>query len=125
MKYIKVTRKNVQETVKSLEKTICENGFGLQYIHNVTEKLKQKELILGRECQILDICQPHIAKEILDIDPSVSAILPCSISVYEYKGETNICVIKPSSIFPLLNKQLDEVISKAEKTIFKIIDEAV
>lgn len=125
MKYIKTTTKNVQEAIEALEKTISLNGFGLQHIHNVTQKLKAKEVELGRECQILDICQPYIAKEILDIDPSVSAILPCSISVFEDNGQTYICVVKPSAIFPLLNKQLSEVISKVETTIFKIIDEAI
>ncbi|WP_419777140.1 DUF302 domain-containing protein [Malaciobacter marinus] len=124
MKYQVSTSKTLEETYDALQKSISENKFGLQHTHNVHEKLKAKEVELGRKCLILDICQPHIAKEILDIDPSVSSILPCSISIYEDEGKTNICVVKPSFIFPQLNKDLKEVMQRVEKTIFKIIDEA-
>ncbi|PHO09723.1 hypothetical protein CPG37_08305 [Malaciobacter canalis] len=124
MKYQVSTSKTLEETYDALQKSISENKFGLQHTHNVHEKLKAKDVELGRRCLILDICQPHIAKEILDIDPSVSSILPCSISIYEDEGKTNICVVKPSFIFPQLNENLKEVMQRVEKTIFKIIDEA-
>lgn len=124
MKYLVSTSKSVQEAYEALQRAIPNNGFGLQHTHNIEEKLSDKGVTLGRECLVLDICQPHIAKEILDIDPSISAILPCSISVYEDEGKTNICVIKPSFVFPQLNANLKDVMQRVEKTIFKIIDEA-
>lgn len=124
MKYLVSTSKSINEAYEALQQAISNNGFGLQYTHNIEEKLSNKGVTLGRKCLVLDICQPHIAKEILDIDPSVSALLPCSISVYEDKSKTNICLVKPSFIFPQLNEKLKEVMQRVEKSIFKIIDEA-
>lgn len=124
MKYQLTTNKSFDETYEALQESIVKNKFGLQHTHNVHEKLKAKDVELGRRCLILDICQPYIAKEILDIDPSVSSVLPCSISLYEDEGKTNICVVNPSFLFPQLNEKLKPLMQRVEKTIFKIIDEA-
>lgn len=125
MKYIVTSKKSVDELFDSLENTIIQNGFALQYVHNIKEKLNAKEIEFKNECRVLDICNPFIAKEILSIDMSASAFLPCSISIFENNGITTISVIKPTSIFPVLNTNLTNVARRVEESLIKIITHAI
>lgn len=125
MKYIVTSKKSVPELFDSLEETIIQNGFSLQYVHNIKEKLQAKGISFEHECRVLDICNPAIAKEILSIDMSASAFLPCAISIFENNGITTISVIKPTSIFPTLNIELTNVASKVEEALVKIINQAI
>lgn len=125
MKYIVTSKKNIDELFSALEQTIIDNNFGLQHVHNIKEKLNAKGVELKHECRVLDICNPFIAKEILDIDMSASAFLPCAISIFENNGITTISVIKPTSIFPILNENLVDVAQRVEEALVKIINQAI
>lgn len=125
MKYIVTSKKSVDELFHSLEKSIVDNQFGLQHVHNIEEKLNSKGVAFDKACLVLDICNPHIAKEILDIDMSASAFLPCAISIFDNNGITTISVIKPTSIFPVLNEKLKNAAFKVEERLVKIINQAI
>lgn len=125
MKYIVTSKKSVDELFIALEESITKNGFGLQHVHNIKEKLNAKGVEFDKQCMVLDICNPHIAKEVLDIDMNASAFLPCAISIFNNKGVTTISILNPTAIFPELNSQLSDVALRVEESLVKIINQAI
>lgn len=123
MVYIEKSQKSVQEVVNKLQEIISEHKFGVQHIHNVKEKLKEKGLELGEECQIVDICNPVIAKEFLSVDMSLSSIMPCKISIYSDKGETYIAMNSLVQLVDDINPDLIETAQDAQDKLLKIIEE--
>ena len=60
------------------------------HIHNLQETLRKKGVDFPNACQILEICNPQRAKEVLTEDMDLNMALPCRVSVYSEggKGET-------------------------------------
>ena len=78
-----------------------------------------------RECLIFEVCQPQQAKKVLDQNMSVSAALPCRISIYEEGGKTILATLKPTTLLAMFNTpQLNGVAQEVEDTIVKIMKEA-
>lgn len=124
MNYTVLTNKTVKEAVQALEKSVKEHKFGILHIHNVKETLKEKGVLFANECQILDVCNPHKAKEMLSTDMLMSMVLPCKISVYTDNKQTKISMIKPSKIFSQVNASLGDLALEIEKSLKSIIDQA-
>lgn len=124
MNYTVTTTKSVNEAVEALEKSVKENKFGVLHIHDVKNTLKEKGVDFVNECKILDVCNPHHAKEILSTDMLMSMMLPCKISVYTDNKETKISMAKPTSMFLKVNESLGDVVSEIEQSLKNIIDQA-
>lgn len=124
MNYTVITNKTVNEAVKALEKTVKENKFGVLHIHNVKNTLNEKGVEFANECQILDVCNPHKAKEILSTDMLLSMVLPCKISVYQDNKQTKISMMNPTAVFPNINDTLSNLAQEVEQSLKTIIDQA-
>lgn len=119
------TDKTVSETANALEVAVQANHFGVMQIHDLKETMTKKGVEFARECLIFEVCQPQQAKEVLDVNMSVSAALPCRISVYKEGGETILATLKPTALLAMFNSpQLKGVAQEVEDTIVKIIKEA-
>ena len=77
-------------------------------------------------CQILEICNPQKAKELLTEDMDLNMALPCRVSVYSEGGETKIGMMKPSAMLKALSDSpaLARVAQEVEETIVEMIAEA-
>lgn len=126
MKYIVETRKSVAQAVADLQESVKEHGFGVLHIHNLKETLNNKGVEFANECQILEICNPHKAKEVLSADMSMNMVLPCRISVYEENGKTKIGMIKPKTLLESLSSSrgLKDVADEVERISIGIIEQA-
>lgn len=126
MKYIVTTSKTVEQTVKDLHEAVHRNGFGVLHIHNLQETMKKKGVEFANDCQILEICNPHQAKKVLEDDMDLNMALPCRISVYSDGGATKIGTIRPRDLLAVLSPLpgLREVAAEVEEKIIKMIDEA-
>jgi uncharacterized protein (DUF302 family) len=65
MKYIIETPKSVEQAVTDLQDAVARHKFGVLHIHNLQETLKKKGVELPNACQILEICNPQSAKDVL------------------------------------------------------------
>jgi len=81
MKYIVETPKSVEQAVRDLQAAVERHKFGVLHIHNLQETLKKKGVDFPNACQILEICNPHSAKEVLTEDMALNMALPCRVSV--------------------------------------------
>jgi uncharacterized protein (DUF302 family) len=126
MKYIVETPKSVEQAVADLQAAVQRHKFGVLHIHNLQETLKKKGVDFSNACQILEICNPQKANEVLSEDMDLNMALPCRISVYSEVGKTKIGMMKPSAMLKALSDSpaLAEVAQDVEKTIIEIISEA-
>jgi len=113
MHYIEESNKSVQEVVNTIQEIVSNYSFGVLHIHNVKNTLNSKGIYFEKECQILDVCNPNVAKEILGQDMSLSVIMPCKISVYTDNGTTNIAM---NSLTQLVDDINPDFIELAQET---------
>jgi uncharacterized protein (DUF302 family) len=119
------TDKSVSETAGALHTAVQANHFGVMQVHNLKETMAKKGVEFARECLIFEVCQPQQAKKVLDQNMSVSAALPCRISLYEEGGKTILATMKPTALLAMFHTpQLDTVAQEVEATIVKIMKEA-
>lgn len=126
MKYIVETPKSVEQAVADLQAAVQRHKFGVLHIHNLQETLKKKGVDLPNACQILEVCNPQKANEVLSEDMDLNMALPCRVSVYSEGGKTKIGMIKPSAMLKALSDSpaLAAVAQEVEKTIIEMISEA-
>ena len=116
------TKLGVQEAVDKLQAKLKENNFGVLHIYNLKEIFKSKGIEFS-EYQILSVCNPKFAKEALDTNLKVGALLPCKISVYADKGITKVSLLRPSEVISLLeDKKMDALSKTVEDILRKVID---
>lgn len=126
MKYIVTTDKTVAQAVEDLKHAVVAHNFGVLHVHNLKETMQNKGVEFAHECCILEVCNPHKAKEVLETDMSMNMALPCRISVYEDGGETKIGMIRPESMLAALSDspKLGEIAREVEKITIEIINQA-
>lgn len=124
MSYTITTNKSVEEAVKAVEESVKEHKYGVLHIHNVQKTLNEKGVSFVNECQILDVCNPHKAKELLSTDMLMSMVLPCKISVYSDNKETKISIIRPTSVFTKVNSEVSDIAKEVEENLIDIINQA-
>jgi uncharacterized protein (DUF302 family) len=77
------------------------------------------------ECQVMEVCNPHKAKEVLEENMSISTALPCRISVYEEDSKVKVATIRPTMLLNLFDSpELQAVAREVEDTLVRIIDTA-
>ena len=119
------TDKSVMEVATALQAAVAANHFGVMQVHNLQDTMTRKGVEFSRECLIFEVCQPQQAKKVLEENMSISAALPCRISIYEQGGKTILATLKPTVLLAMFNTpQLGEVAQEVEDTIMKITKEA-
>lgn len=122
MNYQITTSKSVEEALKALETTLPKFKFGLQNVHNMKNNLTNKGVDFDTECLILDVCNPNIAKELLDLDLNLCNAMPCKITIRADKGATVVSINPFAYIIEYLNKDAVEIATRAENILKEIID---
>jgi uncharacterized protein (DUF302 family) len=123
---IKMTSdKSLSQTAADLQIAAQRHRFGVMHVHNLKETMAKKDVQLGRECLIYEVCQPQQAKKVLEQNVGVSAMLPCRISLYEENGQTVLATLKPTALVEFFDEPaLRPVAREVEETLLKIMTDA-
>jgi uncharacterized protein (DUF302 family) len=125
MLYIKEVIGSVDDIVGKIEQAAKDNDFGVLDIHDLKQKMASKGVNFAPECRIIEVCNPHKAKEVLENNMAISTALPCRISVYEQDGKVKIATIRPTYMLDLFdNPALKSVAQSVEEIIIRIISTA-
>ncbi len=125
MLHIVESRKPLDRVAKDLEEAVARHKFGVLGVHDLKAKLAEKGVVLSRECRVFEVCNPHQAKKVLDVNLEISTALPCRISVYEEGGVTKLATIKPTALIDLYSSPgLKDVAREVEVTLEAIMAEA-
>lgn len=125
MKYIVTSEKSVDEVCQAMETAVPDHKFGIVGVHDLKATMAKKEVAFDEEVRVFEVCNPHKAKAVLEIDPDLSIALPCRISVYSDKGVTKIGMVEPVKLLQALNPdhELVEVASDVENASKAIIEQ--
>lgn len=125
MIYVRETEGPIESVVERLEQASAANKFGVLGIHNLKEKMGAKGVDFACECRVMEVCNPHRAKEVLEENMSISTALPCRISIYEEDGKVKVATIRPTMLLNLFDStELQAVAREVEDTLVRIIDTA-
>jgi len=95
------SEKTVDEVVMTLTKNLKDVGFGILGTLDFQKIFQIKGLEYDREYKLLEVCNPVAAKTVLDSNPELGLMLPCTIAVYDDNGKTVISLAKPTSILAI------------------------
>jgi len=125
MLYTITTRADFAAVCSKLEKAISEHKYGLLHVHDLRKTMADKGVEFEPECKIFELCNPHRAKQVLDVSLEVSTALPCRISVYVKDGMTYLSTLKPSMMISMFDlPELKDVADSVEDSIVAIIQDA-
>lgn len=125
MIYIKKSSKSVQELVEQIVNEAPNFKFGVLNIHNIKNTLESKGLEFENECQILDICNPNIAKEFLLKDMNLASILPCKLSVYSKNDESYIVMNSIEDLVKPINDELIQIAKDVQKNLLLLVNKVL
>lgn len=119
------SKKTVSEVIKQLEENLKQIGFGVLGTLDFKQIFQSKGLDFDKEYKLLEICNPVAAKTVLDSNPEVGLMLPCTIAVYKDKDETTISLAKPTSILSVVSdSSLSEIGKEIEEKLIDALEKA-
>ena len=75
-----------------------DQGFGVLTEIDVAATLKAKLGVDRPPLKILGACNPSFAQRALDIDPSISLLLPCNVVVEATDAGTHVAAVDPRDL---------------------------
>ena len=123
---IKDSQLSVEKVIEKLKEAVPNNKFGILHSYDIKQTLAGKGQTLEEECHVFEICNPVVAKNILDKDMNLASVLPCRISVYTMDGVTKVGMASPSKhIAQLTNENVSSLIEPVEQALINIIDQSI
>ncbi len=112
---------------QALERTkevLARHGFGVQAEIQISNALKSKLGVdIPREV-ILGVCNPSLAHRAIQIEPEITVLLPCNVTVKEAGKKTRIAAADAQSLVGLTNNpRLRDIALEAEKKLMEAMAE--
>lgn len=125
-KYEIKTNKSFQTAIEDITDSLKEREFGVLYQMNFREKIEAKALDFSTNFEVLEVCNPGPAKEVLEKNIEVGYFLPCKVVVYEKEDGVYIGLIRPTVLIGLLEEEgLKTIAEEVENTLKEAIQAAV
>ena len=77
---------------------LTEEGFGVLTEIDVAATLKAKLDVDRAPLKILGACNPALAHQALEIDPSASLVLPCNVVIEATEAGTRVAAVDPHDL---------------------------
>jgi uncharacterized protein (DUF302 family) len=84
-----------EDAEAAIRTALAEQGFGVLTEIDVAAVFRAKLGIDRPFLKILGACNPSFAQRALDLDPTVSLLLPCNVVVETVDGGTKISAVDP------------------------------
>ncbi|WP_067620516.1 DUF302 domain-containing protein [Alicyclobacillus acidiphilus] len=119
------TTKTVDEAVQALEAALKDRKFGVLWQMDIPSKLQEKGVEFNKPYRVLEVCNPHEAKQVLTTNLMVGYFLPCKVVVYEDQGKTFIGLPKPTTLMGVIgDSSLMETAQRVEAALKQAVNEA-
>jgi uncharacterized protein (DUF302 family) len=105
-----VTDLSPAEAEATVRDALAAQGFGVLTEIDVAATLKAKLDVDRAPLKILGACNPTLAHQVLQIDPSASLVLPCNVVVEATDLGTRVAAVDPHDLMddPRLRELTDE-----------------
>ncbi len=117
---------SLDEALERVHKALADEGFGVLSDIDVGAKLREKTGADIGVYRILGACNPHFAKEAIDIEPEVGVLLPCNVVVSTAQDGFNVTAIDPvTAIGALGNHRLSVLARTVRERLQAAVEKAV
>ena len=99
------TQKSVDDAVTNLTENLKEIGFGVLETLNFKKILSEKGLEFSDDYRLMEVCNPNLAKQVLEANPDLGLLLPCTIAVYQKDNENFISLARPTSLLSMASDE--------------------
>ncbi len=126
MIYAVESSKSLSEVDQALREAAQRHKFGVLNVLDIKQTLSNKGIDLGRECRVYDVCNPQAASTALQHNMSISAVLPCRISVFRDGPNTRLATVKPTDLLQATGLTgVEGLASEIEREVLAMMNEAV
>jgi len=123
--YTVKTKKSIDNAISNLTENLKEIGFGVLETLDFKKILSEKGLEFTDDYRLMEVCNPHLAKQVLEANPDLGLLLPCTIAVYQKDNENFISLARPTSLLSIISDQnLKFSAEGIENGLIKIIENA-
>lgn len=118
--------KNVYDTLQDVKVALKSNGFGTLFELNFKDKFAEHEIEYDEDFYVIEVCNPHFAKKVLEISQNIGYFLPCKVVVYDNDGTTKIGMVKPTALIHMVTEEMVafDVAKEVEDIIMKSLQNA-
>lgn len=111
----------VEATIDALD----DEGFGVLCDVDVQATFAKKLDADFRQYRILGACNPPLAKQGLEADVRLGALLPCNVIVYETDdGDVGVSAVDPEELLSIVDDpELDEIGAEVRERFERVLDE--
>ena len=99
------TQKSIDDAVTNLTENLKEIGFGVLETLNFKKILSEKGLEFSDDYRLMEVCNPNLAKQVLEANPDLGLLLPCTIAVYQKNNENFISLARPTSLLSMASDE--------------------
>ena len=119
------TRKNLTEVAQGLEGAAQKHKFGILGVHDLKARMAEKGVEFDPDCRVFEVCNPHVAKKVLEANAEISTALPCRISVYQEGDGVTLATLRPTALLEMFGTPgLQVVAQEVEETLVAMMQEA-
>ena len=110
---------SLDDAEAAIREALAAQGFGVLTEIDVAATLKAKLGIDRPPLKILGACNPTLAHQALELDPSVSLLLPCNVVIEPTDGGTRIAAVDPHDLMsdPRLAQLADDAAQRLRAAI--------
>jgi uncharacterized protein (DUF302 family) len=103
----------------AIRAALADEGFGILTEIDVAATLKEKLGVDGPPLKILGACNPALAHRALELDPTVSLLLPCNVVVEPAGPGTRVAVVDPHQLMddPRFDELADEAAARLSRAV--------
>lgn len=123
--YTVTTEKDFETAVSDLEQSLKQLNFGVLWKLDMKAKLAEKGVDFNGQFKILEVCNPHKAKEALEGNIKIGYFLPCKVVVYVEDGKTRMGTVPPSTMIGMIEGGVSgNLVSEVDEILKKALDNA-
>lgn len=111
----------IQDAEAAIRDALANHGFGVLTEIDVAATLHTKLGVTRPPLKILGACNPTFAHRALEVDPSVSLLLPCNVVVEATEDGTQVAAIDPRGL--LDDPRFHDLADEAADALQAAIDE--
>lgn len=118
------TSLSFEEAVEKARELLGEAGYGVLSEIDVKAKLEEKLGVEREPYVILGACNPSLAREGLDAEPELGALLPCNVVVYELEGRVHVAAVEPRAMLSVVgNEELDRIAGQVREDLGRVVEQ--
>jgi len=121
--YTVKTQKSIDNVITDLTDNLKEIGFGVLETLDFKKILLEKGLEFANDYKLMEVCNPRLAKQVLEANPDLGLLLPCTIAVYQKDDVNFISLARPTSLLSMISDDNLKISGEdIEKGLIRIIE---